>query len=634
MNPFPKSALLPAAVAVGVVLNGIRLRRRLRSLPTLAPSSAAVGPDFRIVTAEGVSVDESVQQAAAEYARSERLSVLDLIPPDLPVASALHLAAALDPKTYRSNRLAMPCSAFQASVATGEVLDRMQTPAVDSLGPAEMAQFALKAKRHAPADADLAVAPGLTAVPASDDARRATFDVLGYKVPVVLAPAVLRNVLLAGGFVLNPGWGAVALAAYLAQPYLIVSGGPIRPRDLHRAALTRPFTEPLSWIGFARGGTRTQELKQTTAAALADARAGYDRDLEQGIERFFLPPRLDCPWCGSAALSQYLVTPDLAQRKPGTFRLDRCDDCRHIFQNPRLTLDGLDFYYRDSYDGLGQASNEFVLSMAGPTYKARADMVAAVTTPKTWLDVGLGHGHFCNVAQGVWPETTFDGLDMSDNVDEAQRRSWISRGYRGQFCELVPELVGRYDVISMNHYLEHTLDPYAEIEAAARVLTPGGHLLIEVPDPEWPLARVLGRYWLGWSQPQHLHMFPIENLKTALTQRGFTVVAEERGNAHMPLDFGCSVTFGIGRVTPNISAWSPTTASMPRQLQRAATWAAASPVLAVAGIADAVLYAAVRHRGRSNAYRLLARIDRAYPPPAASAPGAAEAHAPVPIGGA
>ncbi|MBJ8348325.1 class I SAM-dependent methyltransferase [Antrihabitans sp. YC2-6] len=613
MNPFPKSAWLPASVAVGVLINGIRLRRRLRALPTLTPAGAEASPNVRVVTAEGVSVAEPVRQAAAEYARAEGLAVLDLIPPDLPVASAMHLAAAVDPKTYRSNRLAMPCSAFQASIATEDVLGRMQTPAVDGLGPIEMAQFALAAKRHAPAGADLAIAPGLSAVPASDDTRRATFDVLGYKVPVVLAPAVLRNVLLATGFALNPGWAAVALAAYWAQPYLVLSGGPIRPRDLHRAALTRPLTEPLSWIGFARGGTRTQEWKQMTDAALADARAGYTRDLEDGIERFFLPPRTDCPWCRSTALSQYLVTPDLAQRKPGTFRLDRCDDCRHIFQNPRLTIAGLDFYYRDSYDGLGQASNEFVLSMAGPTYKARADMVAAVTTPKSWLDVGLGHGHFCNVAQGVWPETTFDGLDMSDNVDEAQRRSWISHGYRGQFCELVPELAGRYDVISMNHYLEHTLDPYAEIDAAAQVLAPGGHLLIEVPDPEWPLARVLGRYWLGWSQPQHLHMFPIENLKTALRERGFTVVAQERGNAHMPLDFGCSVTFGIGRVTPNMSAWSPTTASMPRQLQRAATWAAASPLLAAAGIADVVLYSAIRHRGRSNAYRLLARIDSVAP---------------------
>ena len=33
------------------------------------------------------------------------------------------------------------------------------------------------------------------------------------------------------------------------------------------------------------------------------------------------------------------------------FTLEQCGDCGHVFQNPRLTPEGLEFYYRDFYDG-------------------------------------------------------------------------------------------------------------------------------------------------------------------------------------------------------------------------------------------------------------------------------------------
>jgi 2-polyprenyl-3-methyl-5-hydroxy-6-metoxy-1,4-benzoquinol methylase len=38
----------------------------------------------------------------------------------------------------------------------------------------------------------------------------------------------------------------------------------------------------------------------------------------------------------------------------------------------------------------------------------------------------------------------------------------------------------------MYHYLEHTADPAAELDAATALLAPGGHLMVEVPDPRLP----------------------------------------------------------------------------------------------------------------------------------------------------
>ncbi|MDQ1420410.1 MAG: hypothetical protein QOJ52_2372, partial [Acidimicrobiaceae bacterium] len=64
---------------------------------------------------------------------------------------------------------------------------------------------------------------------------------------------------------------------------------------------------------------------------------------------------------------------------------------------------------------------------------------------------------------GPLPETRFDNLDMGTSIEESQRRGWIDHAYRGLFPDLADE------------------DPRAELEAAHRVLQPGGHLLIEVP---------------------------------------------------------------------------------------------------------------------------------------------------------
>ncbi|MDQ1414299.1 MAG: hypothetical protein QOE07_2887, partial [Acidimicrobiaceae bacterium] len=92
-------------------------------------------------------------------------------------------------------------------------------------------------------------------------------------------------------------------------------------------------------------------------------------------------------------------------------------------------------------------------------------------------------------------------------------------------------------------------DPRAELEAAHRVLQPGGHLLIEVPDPESRFARLMGRYWVPWLQPQH-QFVPVANLCTALEAQDFSVVEVERGPAHQPVDLGGGTWMWAARLAP------------------------------------------------------------------------------------
>ncbi|WRZ95823.1 class I SAM-dependent methyltransferase [Streptomyces sp. NBC_01007] len=348
---------------------------------------------------------------------------------------------------------------------------------------------------------------------------------------------------------------------------------------------------------------------------MAGLRPGYLADLAdlaEGTGRFFEPPRTTCPWCGSGRLTTRLRTTDLLQHKPGRFVLDRCDACGHVFQNPRLSEAGLEFYYRDFYDGLGEKRLGDTFGGRTRMYRDRAEsMLPYDSVPKTWLDVGTGHGHFCATAREVLPGTAFDGLDFTDGVELAAREGRVEHGYRGAFPDLAPELAARYDVVSMFHYLEHSTDPDRELRAAWQAVRPGGHLLIEVPDPESRYARLLGRWWLPWLQPQHLHFVPVANLRHRLAELGFTVVAQQHAEPHDPVDLLAAVWLALDHAAPREDApWLPKPPGALRRAGRTALLVAGIPALILATLLDRFAVRPLAHRlGMSNAYRLVARRD-------------------------
>ncbi|MGL4243062.1 MAG: class I SAM-dependent methyltransferase, partial [Beijerinckiaceae bacterium] len=65
----------------------------------------------------------------------------------------------------------------------------------------------------------------------------------------------------------------------------------------------------------------------------------------------------------------------------------------------------------------------------------------------------------------------------------------------------------RYDAICMWHSLEHMAEPWAVLAAAAETLSPGGVLVIAVPNPEARQIGWMGRRWPHYDLPRHLsHM--------------------------------------------------------------------------------------------------------------------------------
>jgi SAM-dependent methyltransferase len=612
-------------LTAGTLVNGLRLRHRLSGLTRLDAQPGQQDEDYLLVQAPGVEVDDVTRRAAAAHAQAEELDVLDLVPGNLPLPDALDLARAVDTVAFRSAGFAVGRGALHAVLVRRDVWDRMEA-SPEAGAPrvrdrADLVRLMVRLKQHAARATDFVVVPSLRAVDAGLPERlgvlQATYDAFA---PVALAIPAARSSLVLAGLVLSPGWGAAAAATVVLQPYLVTGGSALAPHprwSLRRDIVSRVL-DPFTMIKAAAALNR-----HPSPSADADAegdpieaidpiealRPDYEAELAPGLARFFEPRRTTCPWCDSRAIAERVRTGDLAQFKPGEFVIEECASCGLLFQNPRLTIDGLNFYYRDFYDGLGAGGTQFLFAHSEPSYRGRVDLACRHSSPQAWLDVGSGYGHFCLVARGLLPATRFDGLDMGSSIEESWRRGWIDHAYRGLFPDLADELQDRYDTVSMHHYLEHTRDPRAELVAAHRVLRPGGHLLIEVPDPESRFAQLMGRFWVPWLQPQHQQFLPVANLCRALEAHGFSVVEIERGPAHQPVDLGGGLWMWAASLAPPPRLpWRDPPTPVER-FRRGVILVALAPIALAGMAADRVIkpFVSTKAPSWSNTYRVLAR---------------------------
>jgi ubiquinone/menaquinone biosynthesis C-methylase UbiE len=594
-------SILGGALAALWVGDALRLRQRARSLRVIQKSDSAVAEDHVFIVRSGVVLDESTRRSASVYASENNLDVLDLVSPRIAAWRAIVLLLAVDPMRFRGDRFARGFSVGDAILVRASVLERSGAKQAlpDALTLFDLARVL---KLHAATSSDLVVAPALVSPGLSLRERRAFLRRLFGDVIVPLF--AMQLVLLALAIAFARPWGLAALAALHLQVLVITLGTPLAPFDRLAHVAARIIIDIASTFGFA-------SPPPTPRITVAELRPVYDALLARGTAPFFEPPRSDCPLCGASILSKVGEFGDHYQRKPGRFVLSRCQTCRHVFQNPRLSIEGLSFYYRDFYDGLGEELTEAVFGNETREYRARARMVAAVVaSPRRWLDVGAGHGHFCCIAREVLPETRFEGLDLSESIDDAVRRRWVDHGIRGLFPEVAPKLAAAgesYDVVSMSHYLEHTLDPAAEIDAAARVLPSGGLLFIEVPDPESRLGRVFGRGWLPWFQPQHLHFLTVKNLERLLVERAFEPIVWHRGEAHQSAELTYLTLVVINRIALSADVpWRPEAGGLARAWRRF-VWSTTPPLVGAAWVLDRAFAPLLRREGWSNTYRVLAR---------------------------
>lgn len=81
-----------------------------------------------------------------------------------------------------------------------------------------------------------------------------------------------------------------------------------------------------------------------------------------------------------------------------------------------------------------------------------------------------------------------------------------------------------FDLVVMNHVLEHMDDPVRVLEKTKTVLKKGGIVYVDVPNIGSLASKIYGKNWKYLLPDEHIHHFTPETLKKLLEEAGFKVV--------------------------------------------------------------------------------------------------------------
>jgi SAM-dependent methyltransferase len=150
-----------------------------------------------------------------------------------------------------------------------------------------------------------------------------------------------------------------------------------------------------------------------------------------------------------------------------------------------------------------------------------APLAAAPGTPDfvpegSMLDVGCGNGRYLSTMRALGWQV--QGVEFSEDGVRVCRLADLPVHHGDLASAGFPD--ASFDLITVRHVIEHIAEPQPFMAELARILKPGGRLLIETPNSE-----ALGRAWFGpnWYHndvPRHLILYSPANLARLAGRHG------------------------------------------------------------------------------------------------------------------
>jgi SAM-dependent methyltransferase len=190
-------------------------------------------------------------------------------------------------------------------------------------------------------------------------------------------------------------------------------------------------------------------------------------------------PAVQCAWCGR----RFDSTDDHLNGRV------RCAHCGVATTTPWPSDEQLSVAYADPYrpktgrfSGLGD-------KVLRRTRSALADRLHRILPPGPVLDVGAGDGTLVEAFVRHGREAV--GLEPYASGPHIRNAE-------------VEEVEGNWSAVIFWHSLEHLRRPARALSHAAALLSPGGTLVVAVPNATSLQARVFGDRWLALDLPRHL----------------------------------------------------------------------------------------------------------------------------------
>lgn len=205
------------------------------------------------------------------------------------------------------------------------------------------------------------------------------------------------------------------------------------------------------------------------------------------------------------------------------FALVTCPQCGQAFMSPRLNHTGrLALYGARAYFDSGVYKTEGAKGLQHTWSEGRLDLIDAALAGgrrSSLYEVGCAYGMFLEAAQNRG--YAVGGLEFSPVAAEVASQRLGTPIQVGEIVDLGP---ADHDVVAFWDTIEHVPDPKAFMEAAVRLLRPGGVVALSCPRFDSPAARLTRTRWWTLKPHKHIWHFTRRDLRRLLADVGLTEV--------------------------------------------------------------------------------------------------------------
>mgnify|MGYP003881789771 CR=1 FL=1 len=138
------------------------------------------------------------------------------------------------------------------------------------------------------------------------------------------------------------------------------------------------------------------------------------------------------------------------------------------------------------------------------------------------LEIGCGSGELLNYFYKIGK---FDvvGIEQNNYICEYAKEKYGLGIINADIEEYDLGEKKKYDLVLMQHVLEHLKDPITVIKKIHKSLKENGYLVLWIPFFDSLEQKIFGKYWAGFDAPRHLYFFSVDKIKEILTENGFFV---------------------------------------------------------------------------------------------------------------
>ncbi|MDR4508961.1 MAG: class I SAM-dependent methyltransferase [Candidatus Brocadiaceae bacterium] len=222
-----------------------------------------------------------------------------------------------------------------------------------------------------------------------------------------------------------------------------------------------------------------------------------------------------CGICGGARECMFKLYDD-RYGYPGTFSLFRCQSCGHknihSSVSPEKIKEMYSKYYpratfhvddHKPYREIEGFTSWFDGMKSGP-FRWVPDNVRV-------LDIGCGFGESLGYYASRGCEAY--GVEVDANI----KRVADAFGYNVKVGLFSSDAYQEdfFDYVTMAQVIEHVTDPIATLKGIARILKPGGAVVLSMPNSNGWGAKIFRRMWINWHIPYHIQHFSFKSIRIA-----------------------------------------------------------------------------------------------------------------------